>query len=81
MLINRRKRRGKWTKKTKRNARVKKKITWWKRELARSNEVLAVDKSNPRYISRHRDSGGIEAQETRIKAIKKTIADMEKELK
>ena len=38
---------GKWTEKTKRNAKIKKKITWWQRELKRSKEVLAVDKSNP----------------------------------
>lgn len=71
---------GKWTAKTKRNAKTKKKITWWKRELVRSNEVLAVDKSNPRYIARHRDGGGIEAQEVRIKSIKVVIEKLESSL-
>ena len=40
---------GKWTPKTKRNAKIKKGITWWKRELARSQEKLNTDKDNPRY--------------------------------
>ena len=71
---------GKWTKKTKRNAKTKKKITWWKRELARSAEVLAVDKSNPRYTSRHRDGGGIESQEARIKSIQSVIEKLESSL-
>ena len=71
---------GKWTPKTKRNAKTKKKITWWKRELARSKEILAVDKSNPRYIARHRDGGGIESQEERIKSIKTIIEKLESSL-
>ena len=72
---------GKWTAKTKRNAKIKKKITWWQRELKRSKEVLAVDKSNPRYTTRHRDGGGIETQESRIKSIEKVIEDLKKKLK
>jgi hypothetical protein len=71
---------GKWTPKTKRNAKTKKKITWWKRELVRSKEVLAVDRANPRYISRHRDGGGIESQEARIKSIKVVIEKLESSL-
>ena len=71
---------GKWTPKTKRNAKTKKKITWWKRELLRSNEKLAVDKSNPRYIARHRDGAGIEFQEARIKSIKDVIEKLESSL-
>ena len=80
MLLNRRERMGKWTPKTKRNAKTKKKITWWKRELVRSKEILAVDKSNPRYISRHRDGGGIESQEARIKSIQSVIEKLESSL-
>ena len=38
---------GKWTPKTKRNAKTKKMITWWKRELTKSERALAVDKANP----------------------------------
>ena len=71
---------GKWTPKTKRNAKTKKKITWWKRELVRSKEILAVDKSNPIYISRHRDGGGIESQEARIKSIQSVIEKLESSL-
>ena len=72
---------GKWTPKTKRNAKIKKMITWWKRELASSQNKLAVDKSNPRYESRYRDSGGVKVQETRIESIKATITALEKRLK
>ena len=72
---------GKWTPKTKRNAKIKKKITWWERELKRSKDVLSVDKSNPRYTTRHRDSGGIEIQESRVVSIEKVIQDLKKKLK
>ena len=72
---------GKWTEKTKRNAKTKKMITWWKRELASSQNKLAVDKSNPRYEQRYRDSGGTEVQESRIESIKNAIAILEKRLK
>ena len=72
---------GKWTPKTKRNAKIKKGITWWRRELARSKAKLNVDKDNPRYTSRHRDSGGIGIQEARIKSIEKVIEDLKKKLK
>ena len=71
---------GKWTEKTKRNAKTKKKITWWKRELVRSKEILAVDKSNPRYTTRHRDGGGIASQEARIKSIEDVIKKLSKTL-
>ena len=71
---------GKWTEKTKRNAKIKKMITWWKRELASSERALAVDKANPRYESRYRDSGGVQVQETRIESIKATITALEKRL-
>ena len=72
---------GKWTEKTKRNAKIKKQITWWKRELASSEKSLAVDKANPRYESRYRDTGGVKVQETRIVSIKATITALEKRLK
>ena len=71
---------GKWTAKTKRNAAIKKKITWWERELKRSEKVLSVDKSNPRY-GRYRDGGDTKIQESRIKSIVKVIEDLKKRLK
>ncbi len=72
---------GKWTKKSKKKARIRRKITWWQRELLRSTDALDVDKSNPRYTSRYRDGGGIKVQETRITAIEHTINVLQKELK
>jgi len=72
---------GKWTPKTKRNAKIKKKITWWKRELATSQAKLNVDKANPRYTVRYRDSGDLETQAVRIKSIEKVIEDLQKRLK
>jgi len=72
---------GKWTPKTKRNAKTKKMITWWKRELTKSERALAVDKANPRYESRYRDGGNTEVQESRIESIKNAIAVLEKRLK
>ena len=71
---------GNWTKKAKKKAKIKRKITWWKRELLRSQDALDVDKANPRYTTRHRDGGGIDAQESRIKSIKNGIEKLEKEL-
>ena len=71
---------GKWTKKSKKKAKIRRKITWWKRELLRSQDALDVDKANPRYTTRHRDGGGIDAQESRIKSIKNGIEKLEKEL-
>ena len=73
---------GKWTKKTKRNARVRKQITWWKKQLLISKRVLSVDKANPRYDSSSiRNNGGIQVQETRIKAIEKAISNLQNNLK
>ena len=72
---------GKWTAKTKRNAKIKKGITWWKRELVRSQEKLNTDKDNPRYTSRYRDGGDIKTQEARIVSIEKVIEDLKKKLK
>ena len=71
---------GKWTKKSKKKAKIRRKLTWWKQELLRSMNALDVDKSNPRYTVRYRDSGGLEAQESRIKSIKDGIEKLEKEL-
>ena len=71
---------GKWTKKSKKKAKIRRKLTWWKQELLRSMNVLDVDKSNPRYTTRYRDSGGLESQEVRIKSIKDGIEKLEKEL-
>ena len=71
---------GKWTKKSKKKAKIRRKITWWKRELLRSQDALDIDKANPRYTTRHRDGGGIPIQEARIKSIKNGIEKQEKEL-
>ena len=73
---------GKWTKKSKKKAKIRRKLTWWKRELLRSKDALDVDKANPRYTNtvRYRDSGGLEAQESRIKSIKVAIEKLEQEL-
>ena len=71
---------GKWTKKSKKKAKIRRKITWWKRELLRSQDALDIDKAYPRYTTRHRDGGGIDAQESRIKSIKNGIEKLEKEL-
>ena len=73
---------GKWTKKTKRNARVRKQITWWKKQLVYAKAKLKVDKANPRYDSSSiRNSGGIQVQETRIMAIEKAIIRLQNNLK
>ena len=40
-----------------------------------------MDKANPRYESRYRDTGGVKVQETRIESIKATITALEKRLK
>ena len=71
---------GKWTKKSKKKAKIRRKLTWWKQELLRSMNALDVDKSNPRYTVRYRDGGGIVIQEARIKSIKDGIEKLEKEL-
>ena len=71
---------GKWTKKSKKKAKIRRKLTWWKQELLRSMDALDVDKANPRYTTRHRDGGGIPIQEARIKSIKVAIEKLEKEL-
>ena len=73
---------GKWTKKTKINARVRKQITWWKKQLATAKAQLKIDKANPRYDpSSIRNSGGIKVQETRITAIEKAIMQLQNNLK
>ena len=73
---------GKWTQKSKKKAKIRRKLTWWKRELLRSKDALDVDKANPRYTntSRYRDGGGISIQDARIKSIEVAIEKLEKEL-
>ena len=71
---------GKWTKKSKKKAKIRRKLTWWNQELLRSMDALDVDKANPRYTTRYRDGGGIPIQEARIKSIKDAIEKLEKEL-